>query len=169
MELISKLKESFLFCGLDEDELRKLIFDNPPEIYEIKRGETVYSSEDGAKVGFLLSGRCEVCIDKSDGSKTLINTLLPGGSFGLLSVFSEAEFPTRIYAAVNSEVAFFCEAKIRHFVNSNSQISTNLINFLANRISFLNRKILTFSGTRVVDRLAAYLVCEAEKYSSNSF
>ena len=44
-----------------------------------------------------------------------------------------------------------------------------MINFLAGRISFLNKKIATFSGTRVEDRLAAFLICEAEKHGESSF
>ena len=55
------------------------------------------------------------------------------------------------------------------FVNNYSQISSNIIKFLANRISFLNKKIATFSGSRVEDRLAAYLLNEVEKRAALEF
>lgn len=169
MKLETVLKHSFLFSKIDEKTISALTKTHPPEIRTFKRGEMVYSSEDEPRVGFVLSGRCEIRLEKQEGAKTVINTLSVSDSFGILSIYSQDEFPTRIYAEVNCEIAFFDELQIHQFVNSSSQISANLIKFMANRISFLNRKIATFSGTRVQDRLAAYLLNEAESHSSLSF
>ncbi len=170
METKRILKGSFLFSGLTEDEIERILNENPPSIRCFKRGELIYSSANGeGSVGFVLSGRCEIRLDRAEKGKTVLNILSDSDSFGVLSVFSDDEFPTHIYATKNSEILFFTAEQIRHFVNNYSQISSNLIRFLANRISFLNKKIATFSGNRVEDRLAAYLVNESERRGSLEF
>lgn len=170
MDIVKTLSRSFLFSKIDEEVISALISNHPPNVMEFKRGELVYSNDRGEKlVGFVLSGRCEIRLDHPDGSKTILNTLAESDSFGVLSVYSEDEFPTRIYATKNSEIAFFTANDIRYFVNNYSQISTNLILFLANRISFLNKKVATFSGSRVEERLAAFLLCEQDRLSSDLF
>ncbi|MBO7196919.1 MAG: Crp/Fnr family transcriptional regulator [Clostridia bacterium] len=129
----------------------------------------IFSSEtDEKKVGFVHSGRCEIQIPKEDGSKTVLNILAKGDSFGILSLYAE-DFPTQILATKNSEIIFFSAEQIAYFVNNYSQISSNLINFLANRIIFLNKKIATFSGNRVENRLAAFLLCESSRTGCSSF
>lgn len=120
-------------------------------------------------VGFVLSGRCEIGLNRGEGSKTVLNILSEGDSFGVLSVYSDDEFPTRVYATKNSEILFFTADQIRDFANNYSQISSNIILFLANRISFLNKKIATFSGIRVENRLATFLLSESVRNKSHSF
>ena len=163
------LKNSFLFQGLKQADLETLLKNNEPTFASYKRGDRIYSSTDKKLVGFVVSGKCEIRRIKPDGSKTVLNSLSTHQSFGILSIFSSEEFPTQIFALTNCEILYFTDAQIEHFVNNNLQISKNLINFLAGRINFLNKKIATFSGTRVEDRLAAFILCEREKYGEDSF
>lgn len=170
MNYTEQLKDSFLFRGLSEEEISRLLTDKAPRSLTFKRGEIVYSSQDSnAMVGFVVSGECQVRLDHSDGGKTILNAIGEGGSFGILSVLSAEDFPTTIYASRNSHILFFTADQIDYFVNNCSQISQNLIHFLAQKISFLNKKIATFSGNRVEKRLAAFLLCEGERHSSDVF
>lgn len=170
MEITKILSKSFLFLGIDERILDEFISYHPPLTASFRRGELVYSSmNEKPMVGFVLSGRCEIRLDRSDGSKTVLNILSESDSFGVLSVYSTDEFPTRIYATKNSEILFFTAEEIEYFVNNYSQISANLIKFLASRISFLNKKVATFSGCRATDRLAAFLLCERERLGTDEF
>ena len=164
------LKKTFLFSGIPDDEMDELLKDVSPINTAFLRGELIYSSDStDAKIGFLLSGRCEVRHKKSDTASAVLNVLLPGDSFGALAVLSEKEFPTQIFATKNSEILFFSKEDLLKIVNNNSQIALNLIHFLANRISFLNEKIATFSGTRVEDRLASHLVSEYKRLGTLTF
>ncbi len=163
------LKSTFLFSSIDDSELEALIEHSPPTHQSYKRGDKVYSSTDRKLVGFVVNGKCEIRRIKPDGSKTVLNSLAEHQSFGILSIFSSEEFPTQIFALTNCEILYFTDEQIKDFVNSNLQISKKLINFLANRINFLNKKIATFSGTRVEDRLAAFILCERERFATDSF
>ena len=169
MNINKILSKSFLFSGIETDQINTIISDSPPQIICYKRGETVYSSADpDRKVGFVASGKVDVRIDRHDGAKTLLNSLVESDSFGVLSVYSSEEFPTKIYAAKNCTIIFFSAEQINNFVKNYSQISANLINFLAERISFLNRKIATLSQGRVDDKLAAHLLSESKRQASST-
>ena len=169
MNIVNQLSKSFLFSGIEDTLLEKIINENPPCLKSYKRGELIYSSADErGLVGFIASGRCEVRLDR-DGSKTVINLLSESDSFGILSVYSKEDFPTRIFAAVNTTVIFFDEHKIRNFVNNYSQISANLIDFLCERINFLNKKIATLSSSTVEEKLVNFLISEYRKRNSESF
>jgi CRP-like cAMP-binding protein len=164
------LMKSFLFSGLDEELIVAILKQSPPTVSSYKRGEMIYSSlSEAPMVGFILSGRCEIRLARDSGNKTVLNILSEGDSFGVLSVYSPDEFPTQIFATKNSDILFFTAEQIREFVNNYSQISANLINFLANRIVFLNKKIATFSGCRVENRLAAFLLSESERQGCLEF
>ena len=170
MKIISTLSSSFLFKGLSEEEINSIIDESPPTTAVYKRGELIFSSEnEEKKVGLVIDGKCEIRISKGDGAKTVLNNLGPNDSFGILSVYSAEDFPTQIFASTNCEVLFFTAEQIALFVNNYSQISLNLINFLANRIAFLNKKIATFSGNRVENRLAAFILSEADSYGTPEF
>ncbi len=169
MKISSFLSKTFLFRDVGKEELDRIISENPPIVQTYKRGETVYSSSnEGGGVGFILSGRCEVRLDRC-GGRTVLNILSEYDSFGVMSVYSGEEFPTQIFATKNSEIVMFTDDQIKGFVNSNSQISSNLIDFLVNRISFLNKKVATFSANTVENRLAVFLLSERDKLGSLSF
>lgn len=158
--MIEFLKKTFLFCDVDDKLLEDLLKVQSPVCQNFKRGDLIYPTGDVPMVGFVVSGKCEVRRDRCEGGKIVLNVLEKNDSFGILSVYSADEFPTQIFASKNSSVLFFTDEQIWYFVNNCSQISSNLIKFMANRISFLNKKIATFSGQRVEDRLAAYILCK---------
>ena len=159
--MIDFLKRTFLFRGVDDRVLEDLLKHNAPVEHRFKRGDLIYPINDTSMVGFLVSGRCEVRRDRFEGGKIVLNVLEENDSFGILSIYSADEFPTQVFALKSSRVLFFTDTQIEYFVNNSSQISSNLIKFMANRISFLNKKIATFSGQRVEDRLAAYILCKS--------
>ena len=149
----------FLFRGMDAEKVSWLLDKSPPELFEYKRGEVIYSP-DGfeQRMGFIVSGRCEVRRIKADGTPVSINTLNPGGCFGALAVFSEDEFPTEVVALKTASVLFFDKETVERLVRDEPTVAMNVIRFLAGRVSFLNGKISTFSGTRVEQRLASYIL-----------
>ena len=118
MVLNEFLKETFLFRGVEKDALNKLLSENPPHTVTYKRGELIFSSADESLVGFIVSGQCEIRRTKADGSRTVLNVLSEKDSFGILSVFSGEDFPTQIFALRNSEILYFTDKQIKHFVNN---------------------------------------------------
>ncbi len=169
--LCSKLSSTFLFRGVESDVLNKLCCAGKIEICEFKKGEIIYSKRDfKRKVGFVLSGTCEVLRAGEGDNDIAINAILAGGSFGILAVFSEnAEYPTTIKAARNTVIAFIDKSTVISLTKKNNKIAMNVIGFLSERISFLNERLNTFSGSSALEKLSSYLLFFAKSSESNSF
>ena len=169
-EIKDFLKSVFLFSELSQEEIGALIEGHSYRVESFGRGELVYNNEShfGA-IGFVMEGRLEVRRDKEDGSYAVLNTLNEGASFGVLSVFSDEPYPTSLITAKSARVVFFDSDTVKKMARENFKISENIIKFMAERISFLNKKIETFSGTRVEDRLFSYLKSKSEALSSEEF
>lgn len=165
MDFKDFLSHTFLFSELEPSLLDNIISDTSPEVYDYSRGSVIYSpSEYEKRVGFVLDGVCEVRHTRSDDTVVCINTLSKYDSFGILAVFSSKEFPSEVYARKNSSILFFTEDAINRLIERYPQISKNIISFCADRIDFLNRKIITFSGQRVEERLASYLISKQAQH-----
>ncbi len=164
------LNNIFIFKTLNKEEIARLIQANELESCSFRRGDCIFSkNRNEKKMGFIFSGKAEVRKPKNDGNYSVLNQLIEGDSFGVLSVFSEEEFPTEIYALKNSQVIFISEAKIKELIIEYPKISENIIKFMAERIIFLNRKIRTFSGTYAEDRLFSYLLGKWEDNERREF
>lgn len=159
MEINYQLLDNiFLFDGLCEEDKKRIADNLSPRVREYHRGELIFSGESAEKcVGFVLSGECEVRRTREDDF-VILNTLTNGSSFGILSVFAaDDEFPTSIFARKNAAVLFFSDFEIKSLVEEYPKIALNVIGFLSKRIIFLNKKIATYSGGSVNEKLSSYL------------
>ena len=139
-----------------------------PEVFDYRRGELVFSEECGTKrVGFVLSGECEVRRTRADDTAVILNTLRQNDSFGILSVFSDKDFPTSIFARKSSAVLFFEKQDVLCITQKYPKASLNLINFLTEKLVFLNRKIATYSEGSVEEKLSSFLLSEYKKRGSH--
>ncbi len=164
------VKKIFLFTELDNETINMIICENGITVKSYPRGECIFCKDSGErKIGFVISGKAEVRDRKKDGSFSVLNQLSVGDSFGILAVFSDEEFPTEIFATKNSDILFISEKEIKKLMSKIPKISENVIKFMAERISFLNKKIKTFSGTRASDRLLSYLICKWEDAGRRPF
>ena len=164
------LRESFLFRELDDAtyEAASAYFNG--EITNFERGEIIYSPDSyQRKIGFVISGQCEVCRIKHDGGRVALNSLTRGDSFGIAAVFSEEDFPTVVYAKKRTEIAFITRDELLRLIDAFPSVALNIIKFQNNRIAFLNKKIETFSAGSVEERLACYLLNECARRDSDIF
>lgn len=136
---------------------------------EYPRGEMIYSPDEyKPEVGFVLSGECEVTQHAHDDGKIILNTLRVGDSFGVLAVFNpEEQFPTQVYARKNSEILFITKEELLGMIEASPRVAMNVIEFLARRVSFLNRRIGTVSRSTVDSKLASFLLGESRRLSSD--
>jgi CRP-like cAMP-binding protein len=94
---------------------------------------------------------------------TLLNTIRSPSSFGILSAFNKSEkFPTTVVCRKNSVIVYINNVDFIELMKSHPLISFNVAVFLADRVSFLNRKVKDFSGNTVTEKLSSYLVAESK-------
>ena len=168
MDYVNFLSKTFLFNGVESNEIKNILVKHPYTIEDYNRTQFISGTPTDGRVGFIVYGGLDVIRSRGDGSATLLNRLSPGDSFGILSVFSNEQNSTQIYVSKNSKVLFFSKEQVLSIVNNNLRISMNTINFLADRVSFLNRKIETFSGVRVENRLASFIIQECKKQNNST-
>ena len=94
----------------------------------------------------LLSGK--VCVGgRRDRHKLVLNEMYPGVVFGFSSLFEgEKHFETDICACRKSEVLWLEEALIEELLGLERRVGRNIIALQAEKIRFLNEKVLSFSS-----------------------
>ncbi len=156
------LTETFLFSGLSEQEIHSLAVDIETENILCEKGHHIdIALSEEKKIAFVLSGECDVMREK-----LVLNTLKKGDSFGILSIFSSEPYPTTIIAKNQCRILFLKKDTLLALIERSSKVSTNVISFLAGRITFLNQKIATLGGSSVEDKCRSYLKDQYYKHGA---
>ncbi|MBO5945180.1 MAG: Crp/Fnr family transcriptional regulator, partial [Clostridia bacterium] len=153
------LKNLFLFEGLENTVLSKIEKELEWTVRAYPAGQDIYSPEEFKhEIGFVLDGECAVERIKNEGRMQL-NILKKYASFGVLAAFlCDEEFPTAVRAKKASVILFITRDQLQALIKSCPEISLKIINFMGERISFLNKKIATFSSDNVEQKISYHLV-----------
>ena len=121
-----------------------------------QKGDRVFYEQGGA-LGVLLSGK--VCVGgRRDRHKLILNEMYPGVVFGFSSLFEgEKHFETDICACRKSEVLWLEEALVEELLGLERRVGRNIIALQAEKIRFLNEKVLSFSSSDNEKKLLLYL------------
>lgn len=111
-------------------------------------------------VGILLSGR-GVIYSADKERHTILRFISPGNAVGVAGLFASEPPATRIYACGDgkSEMFFIGREAFEKLLSSESdgRFRTNLICFLADRVSFLNSRIDTVTAGSAERKLALFI------------
>ena len=168
MNYKDELKNTLIFKELTDPDIEEILDSYRFEPTALQRGEALDFSY-GGELALVISGRLDVIRERPDNTPVVLNRLSAGSVFGLLSVFSEEQYPTKIVASLNSRLLSLKKQDVLSLVEKYPKIAKNIIYFMADRISFLNRKIATFSLTRVDERLFSYLLNVYKESGKKSF
>ena len=154
------VSELFLFDGIADERINELLRTVVGETVEYARGDVIFAPEEfEKKIGFVLAGGCEVVRRRADGASVPLNRLGALDSFGILALFAEGErFPTFITATKTTRVLFFTRDEVMQLISAEPAVSMNVIHFLADRVSFLNKKIATLANSSAEEKLSAFLL-----------
>ncbi len=159
--MVNFFQKTFLFCDVDVETTKLLLEKCACKTQIFHKGDEIFTPQThDPKIGFLVSGKCAVCRKKDDSEDVVLNILEKYDSFGVLAAFSSEDFPTVVRAMNECTVVFLSKQEIFDIILLCPAISINIINFLANRISFLNRRISTFTCTSAESKLASYILSE---------
>ena len=169
LEITEFAAKIFPFKNLNQKTLNTIFSEIEFTVCEFSKGEKVFSKDNYRKtVGFVIDGECIVEKKRSDGDFLPLNNLSKYSSFGILSLFSsDAEFPTVIKAIKPSRILFINGDDLLEIMSKYPTVSMNVVNFLAGRIAFLNKKIETFSGKSTAEKLASYLIAKYKEQGSD--
>ena len=167
----SEINDLFLFRNIPIEKIEVLTKNVCFNVKHFSKDEPIYQPDSYVRsLGFIIRGSCCVNKKRHDGTLIPLNTLNKGDSFGAITLFSEEmDYPTYIYATKHTEVLFINKSDAVRLISENPQISINFIEFLTDRILFLNRKISTFSSGSAEQKLANYILTRQREIGECEF
>lgn len=149
---------SFLFAGMPEEAADACLGDTGWETAVFRRGEVLCSPSDyRCRLAFLVSGECDVRRGGEDG--VTMNTLHPGDTFGILTLFSCRErYPSTVVARKETKAVFLDKAQVTSLMARDPAVAVNIIAFLTDRLEFLTDRVAAWTESGVEKRLANHLL-----------
>ncbi len=159
MDKLQLLKKLFLFCNVDFNELdrRYSVSANVTEA-EYKAGEIILSTDEKpVGIGIVSSGKALISTSVH-GNAPMLRSLSAGDTFGAASLFmKERGYATGVVSDTESTIIYIPLETVRYLCAQVPQIAMNYIEFLSDRIAFLNTKVSTFSAQSADGRIAYYI------------
>ena len=151
--------DCFLFNGLTENELNSIKAKFSDKI-KYQYGDEMYRC---GQIGILTAGKGRIIRKNDIGISVTMRNISEGDIFGMASVFGEwNENFSSVRAAAVCEVVYISENNLKLIFSDYPQTAINYIQFLSDRIRFLNRKIDTFSADSSDEKLFEFLLSNAD-------
>ena len=145
----------FLFKNIDEKQVEEIL--SLDGICESKylQGEIIQNCSHCDKVGIIVKGKAVV---RSGVDGVIINRLVKNDVYGAAALFDKPTYSTIVQATSDCTVITMDKSFIKKCFDINSTTAENYIEFLANKISFLNKKINAFTAKSAENKLYSYLL-----------
>ena len=150
-------KELFLLQGLSETEKEKII-SCFPSATTFKRDEIIYSSDKFSKsLGIMRSGKAFAVTNNGHG--VYMKEFENGACFGAAAVFGgDGNYVSTVIAKTDCEVLFISEDELKKLFLQYPVTAINYINFLSEKIRFLNKKLGMLTSSNAEDTVLNYLI-----------
>jgi len=157
-----KYSDLFLFKGLPQKETEK-ITSNLSDLRKFKKGEIIYSKTDFPNaIGFIINGTAVAV--SNNRNETFLNKFEKNMCFGVAAVFGGGDnYISTITAKTDVTVLFITEEQLKSIFSAHPQTAINYINFLSEKVRFLNNKLCVISCTNACDTLFNYLKSIADE------
>ncbi len=159
MSDISKhISESFLFTGVDFSEMdRELQIVENALVGEYREGDLILSSDRHTEALCILD-MGNIRITSNTGEReTVLRYAGCGEIFGAATIFSDIDHSTKVYAESDARIIFLKKDLICKLIEKSSTVAMNYITFLSDKISFLNRKVASYTAASAEIKLAMFL------------
>jgi len=136
----------------------------------VAKGGEIFSEGDPAENLFILnSGRVEVFKLNADGKKQLMRTVMPGEMFAEAAMFSGHTYPAFADAVKQSEVLTIAKNDLLDLLQTNPQLSLNMLGALSKLLRKLTKKIEDYTLKCVSARVASFLLDHSAKVERDTF
>ncbi|MBO7218290.1 MAG: Crp/Fnr family transcriptional regulator [Clostridia bacterium] len=161
---LALLQKCFLFEDDGENAILEFLKNDFCIIKTFSKGETIFGNDSSKEqLGIILSGKAAaLCADSKNSS---LKTFTSGELFGAASVFSpdSAKPFSLIRAASSAEVLFITKEGVEKLLFQKPEKAIRYIEFLSDRVSFLNRRIKTFTEKEALSRVAKFFLNAADQ------
>ena len=165
MDIISTLKKSLLFSGLEEAYLAEVAAISVKRTFA--KGESLFNEGETASGFFLLAaGSIKLCKVSPEGKEKVLHFVHPNETFAEAAFFGDGRYPAEARALEKGSALFLPREAFMGLLERNPRFSLNLIVSLSQLLRRFARQIEELSFAEVPARLAAYLFESAAKKST---
>jgi CRP/FNR family transcriptional regulator, dissimilatory nitrate respiration regulator len=166
MEIITILKKSLLFSGLEEEYLADVAAIVVKRTFA--KGETLFNEGETATGFYLLAtGSVKLCKVSPDGKEKVLHFVNPLETFAEAAFFGDGDYPAEARTMERGTALFFPKQSFMGLLERNPRFSLNLIISLSLQLRRFARQIEDLSFAEVPTRLAAYLIDLSMKKSTS--
>ena len=155
------IENLFLFNGLSDTEKNEIIksFDLPTDF---KKNDIIYSADNFPyAIGYVLSGTA-IAVTNNDNNVHM-RSFQKGCCFGAAAIFGGKDgYVSTITAKSDAKILFISEEKLKGIFLKYPNVAINYIEFLSDKIRFLNEKLSVISCTNAEDTVLKYLISVAD-------
>ncbi len=150
------LAQSFLFSRCTEEHLEKLLDGCILRVYN--EGEELKSYDAKPFLCIIIKGSALV-YSKDENNDLLLRILKDGDTFGVATLFGKSQDAsvTKILAEAPTEALCIHEEAVRMLILKDGDFAMRYIDFLADRIRFLNQRIACIGAGSAEEKVCAWI------------
>ncbi|MCI5809230.1 MAG: Crp/Fnr family transcriptional regulator [Oscillospiraceae bacterium] len=164
-----------LFEGIAEQECRAMMDCFGVQMRQFDAGQTIFEYGSGNdQVGILQQGRASLVRIDSDGGRTVLERLEPGGVFGEMmafpcvgadSIWVQCDEMCIVALIRYDQITKRCEKACRH----HSRLVENMFGLMRQKAIALSERVEILSRRTIRDKLSAYFLLQSLKNGEEKF
>jgi len=161
------LERTRLFGGSSRQELA-WVAERAVELH-LRAGEMLFFSGEEARGLFVVvSGRIRAFQHNAEGREQVMHVDTAGATLADVPVFDDGPYPASAIAEEDTEVLFIEKSDVRQLCMEHPSFALRALKTMAERVRKHAKLVEELSFREVGQRLALYLIAEAQKKSSNT-
>ena len=145
----------FLFKNVQPELLTNILKYKGLGENKFSHGEIIQNSTHFDSIGIVVKGKAVV---KSNSDGVIINKLNKNDVYGVAAMFDKPTYSTVVQAVSECTIITMDKEFITECIKSNPVIALNYVEFLAKKVTFLNKKINAYTAKSAESKLYAYLL-----------
>ncbi len=169
------LKNTKLFSGVEEDDIRSMLSCMNAQLFSYKKGEYIFRQGDVIKhLYVVIDGKVHIQSDDYWGNRSILNEVSVHGIFGeAYAVHENVRTFNDAVASTDCIVAVFSLKKMltlcTNMCRFHSSVIENLVDILASNNRSLVLKLTHISKRTTREKLISYLSVQSKLNHSNTF
>jgi CRP/FNR family transcriptional regulator, polysaccharide utilization system transcription regulator len=152
-----------IFYGLGQDE--KNILSQNHVCLHFRRGEIIYREGEKPEGLICLSvGKVKIYKEGIGGREQIVRMAKPVGFIGYRALFAEENYMATALAIEDSTICIINRDSLFRVLNTNSELSLNIIKSFATELGFSNSRTVTLTQKHIRGRLAESLIFLKDTY-----
>ena len=161
-DYIPQTKKHPLFKNVDDASITKYLCNESIELLSFAPSEIIIPCDsDRVPIFAVVSGTVEI-LSPAENHKVLLRTMGAGSFFGVANLYAfAARFPSTVRAKKQTKVLMIKPEAFMNMLENDSLLMRNYLEFLSQKIVYLNKKISSYTAKSTESKVA-YFLCENE-------